>query len=221
MELNKEEIYIFDDLLDQETQDQLEDRFYKMVSWRWRASYARAINKEELGNSRPLALDVPEGFRIKIKDEKFWMQSRPGLFVSEFYDVWTGWVFNADQNIVLPVLEAFKNLTGLDYKIQRIKANFNSREVIENKGSCYVPHVDIENGGGWTGIYYINDSDGDTVIFNEKTNNPVRNQEEISVKQVVQNKKGRFVLFNQDNLHAGCPPIENDNRLVINYNIKL
>jgi hypothetical protein len=221
MELNKEEIYIFDDLLDQETQDQLEDRFYKMVSWRWRASYARAINKEELGNSRPLALDVPEGFRIKIKDEKYWMQSRPGLFVSEFYDVYHGWVFNADQNIVLPVLEAFKNLTGLDYKIQRIKANFNSREVIENKGSCYVPHVDIENGGGWTGIYYINNSDGDTVIFNEKTNNPVRNQEEISVKQVIQNKKGRFVLFNQDNLHAGCPPIESDNRLLINYNIKL
>ena len=221
MELNKEEIYIFDDLLDQETQDQLEDRFYKMVSWRWRSSYARTINKEELGNSRPLALDVPEGFRIKIKDKKYWMQSRPGLFVSDFYDVYHGWVFNADQNIVLPVLEAFKNLTGLEYQIQRIKANFNPKEVIENKGSCYVPHVDIENGGGWTGIYYINNSDGDTVIFNEKTNNPVRNQEEISVKQVIQNKKGRFVLFNQDNLHAGCPPIENDNRLVINYNIKL
>ena len=221
MELNKEEIYIFDDLLDQETQDQLEDRFYKMVSWRWRSSYARTINKEELGNSRPLALDVPKGFRIKIKDEKYWMQSRPGLFVSDFYDVYFGWVFNADQNIVLPVLEAFKNLTGLEYQIQRIKANFNPKEVIENKGSCYVPHVDIENGGGWTGIYYINNSDGDTVIFNEKTNNPVRNQEEISVKQVIQNKKGRFVLFNQDNLHAGCPPIENDNRLVINYNIKL
>lgn len=221
MELNKEEIYIFDNILDQETQDQLEDRFYKQVSWRWRSSYARTIKKEELGNSRPLALDVPEGFRIKIKDEKYWMQSRPGLFCSEFYDVYLGWVFLADQNLVLPVLESFKNLTGLNYQIQRIKANFNPKEVIENKGSCYVPHVDIEDGGGWTGIYYINDSDGDTVIFNEKTNNPVRNQEEISVKQVIQNKKGRFVLFNQDNLHAGCPPIKNDNRLVINYNIKL
>ena len=103
MELNKEEIYIFDDLLDLEQQNQLEDRFYKMVSWRWRASYARTVNKEELGNSRPLALSVPEGFRIKIKDDKFWMQSRPGLFVSEFYDVYRGWVFNADQNLVVPI----------------------------------------------------------------------------------------------------------------------
>ena len=74
-------------------------------------------------------------------------------------DRYRGWVFNADQNLVVPILESFKKLTGLDYQIQRIKANFNPREVIENKGSCYVPHVDIEDGGGWTGIYYINDSE--------------------------------------------------------------
>ena len=83
-----------------------------------------------------------------------------------------------------------------------------------------MPHVDIEDGGGLTGIYYIDDSDGDTVIFNEYGNNPIRNNEEISVKQVIKNKRGRLVVFDQNSLHAGCPPIYSDKRLVINFNIK-
>ena len=83
-----------------------------------------------------------------------------------------------------------------------------------------MPHVDIEDGGGLTGIYYINDSDGDTVIFNEKDNTPIRNNEEISVRKVIKNKRGRLVLFDQSLLHAGCPPIKSNQRLVINFNIK-
>ena len=136
----------------------------------------------------------------------------------ERYNGWAYWSSFVDfQNIIL---EPLKRTIGGKFEIQRIKINYNAQEIIEHKGSCYVPHVDIEGGGGMTGIYYINDSDGDTVIFNESGNEPIRNHQEISVKQVIKNKRGRLVIFDQNSLHAGCPPILSNKRLVINFNFK-
>lgn len=218
MDLNK--VYIFDDFLSLEEQNEIERQIIINTGFKWRASYSKLFKpppKEELGNSRPLALDAPKDGKIKIKDSLFWNQTRPGLMVGEYFEHGLGWVYGYGDGFITSPLKKL----GLNYEIQRIKVNFNPREIAEHKGSCYVPHVDIEDGGGWTAIYYVSDSDGDTVIFNEETNNPIRNNEEISVKEVINNKRGRLVLFNQNSLHAGCPPINSDYRIVINYNIKL
>jgi hypothetical protein len=218
MDLNK--IHIFDNFLSLEEQDELERQIIINTGFKWRATYSRIFKpppKEELGDSRPLALDAPKNGKIKIKNNIFWNQDRPGLMVGEYFEHGAGWVYGYNDRFITSPLKKL----GLNYELQRIKVNFNPREIIEHKGSCYVPHVDIENGGGWTGIYYVNESDGDTVIFNEKTNNPIRNNEEISVKEVINNKRGRLVIFNQNLLHAGCPPIESNNRIVINFNFKL
>ena len=218
MDLNK--IHIFDNFLSLEEQDELERQIIINTGFRWRSTYSRIFKPpsiEELGGSRPLALDAPKDGKIKIKDNVFWNQNRPGLMVGEYFEHGTGWVYGYDDRFITSPLKKL----GLNYEIQRIKVNFNPKEIPEHKGSCYVPHVDIEDGGGWTGIYYVNDSDGDTVIFNEETNNPIRNNEEISVKEIINNKRGRLVLFNQNLLHAGCPPIESNYRIVINFNIKM
>ena len=218
--MDKNKIHIFDDFFSLEEQDTLEREILRNTGFKWRSSYSRLNpppSKRELGNSRPLALDAPKDGKIKIKDNVFWNQSRPGLLVGEYFEYGPGWVYGYKDGFITSPLKKL----GLNYELQRIKVNFNAREIAEHKGSCYVPHVDIEDGGGWTGIYYVNYSDGDTVVFNEETNNPIRKHEEISVKEVVNNKRGRLVLFNQNSLHAGCPPIESDYRIVINYNIKL
>jgi hypothetical protein len=222
--MDKNKVYIFDDFLTLEQQDLVEKEIIKNTLWKWRASFSKLFPpptedelKEMGGTMRPLAMDAPKNKKIKIKDNLFWNQSRPGLMVGEYYEMYSGWSWWSEKTSIISPLEAL----DLKYYIQRIKVNMNPKEIPQHKGSCYVPHVDIEKGGGWTGIYYVNDSDGGTVIFNELTNTPIRNNEEISVKQVVQNKRGRMVIFNQDSLHAGCPPIESDNRIVINYNFKI
>ena len=219
-----DDIIIFDDFLSIEQQDEIEKQIIVNTLFRWKASYGGVFKlptKEELGDSRPLALDAPKDGKIKIKDNKFWNQSRPGLMCGECYEVFDDWVWWSKDPKFQKIMRT--PLTALDspYDIQRIKTNFNFQEVIENKGSCYVPHVDIEKGGGWTGIYFVNESDGDTVIFNEKGNEPIRNNEEISVKKVIKNKRGRLVLFKQNLLHAGCPPINSKKRIVVNYNVQL
>ena len=219
-----DDILIFDDFLSVEQQDKVEREILINTHFSWKQSYGGVFKKpkiSELGDSRPLAFDAPKDGKIKIKDNKFWNQSRPGLMYGECYEVYGDWAWWSRHPKFQKIMRT--PLTALDspYDIQRIKTNFNFQEVIENKGSCYVPHVDIEGGGGLTGIYYIDESDGGTVIFNEKTNQPIRNNEEISVQSVIENKRGRLVIFDQDSLHAGCPPINSNKRLVINFNIKL
>ena len=45
--------------------------------------------------------------------------------------------------------------------------------------------------------------------------------EELSIKKRIKSKKGRFVMFKQDYLHAGFPPTKSDYRVVINFNFKM
>jgi hypothetical protein len=59
-------------------------------------------------------------------------------------------------------------------------------------------------------IYYINDSDGDTLIFDDEYN----------IVQRVQPKKGRLIYFENDVLHAGQVPTNTEFRGVINFNFR-
>lgn len=102
-------------------------------------------------------------------------------------------------------------------KLLRIKLNLN---YVEAKPYS-IPHVDfvgIEN--LVTIIYYVNDSCGDTVIFNEKRNsNELPDCEKLTIKQSITPKKGRFVMFDGTYLHAGGFPSSKTPRVVLNANV--
>ena len=78
-----------------------------------------------------------------------------------------------------------------------------------------VPHVDDMN-RHMTLIYYVNDSDGDTVIFKEKYVNGISYSKK-NVERRVEPKKGRAVLFDGHRYHTGSVPTYN-NRMLINFN---
>ena len=70
----------------------------------------------------------------------------------------------------------------------------------------YAPHTDRpEEHLGL--IYYLNDSDGDTVFFEDE-----------KIIERVSPKKGRIVLFDGNTLHAGGYPSDTP-RCIVNYNI--
>jgi hypothetical protein len=81
-----------------------------------------------------------------------------------------------------------------------------------------IPHVDFDiiDVNLITAIYYINDSDGDTVIFNERSNSPFEN---LTVKQRITPKRGRLVVFDSGYYHAGNNPGTNTPRLTANINL--
>ena len=93
--------------------------------------------------------------------------------------------------------------------VPRIKANFQSKFL--SGPDCYnTPHNDNKN-DHLVIIYYVNDSDGDTFIFENDTY-------PLKVKQRIFPKAGRFVFFNGNQFHAGIHPKLTDYRIVINFN---
>ena len=75
------------------------------------------------------------------------------------------------------------------------------------------PHVDIED-DHFVMLYYVCDSDGDTIIFNEK-----EKSEKYTVQKRVTPKQGRVVLFDGSFYHTAQQPIDNI-RCVVNYDLK-
>ena len=68
------------------------------------------------------------------------------------------------------------------------------------------PHTD-QNFPHWVCLYYINDSDGDTIFFGE---------DKKEIKRVSP-KKGRIAFFDGSIYHAGTPS-ETKSRAVVNFN---
>ena len=84
-----------------------------------------------------------------------------------------------------------------------------------------VPHVDEYTTNTKIIIYYINDTDGDTVIFDEYYNNGI-NPEKKTISQRITPKKSRAVMFDSNRYHATSWPSENTRRIInINFHVKV
>jgi len=74
-----------------------------------------------------------------------------------------------------------------------------------------------------TAIFYIMNSDAETVIFNEKQraldgNKTDWNDLELTVKKKILPKKNRIVFFNGHYIHTGYSPVNCERRVVVNIN---
>jgi hypothetical protein len=84
------------------------------------------------------------------------------------------------------------------------------------------PHIDDLDRDHMVLIYYVFDSDGDTVLFN-KTQNNKETGYEISEKDIfyrMKPRQGSVLAFNGKIYHANILPKESQ-RCIINYNFKL
>ena len=79
--------------------------------------------------------------------------------------------------------------------------------------SVDTPHIDIYNKEHLVVLYYVCDSDGDTIIYNEREQLGT-----YTIKQKVTPKQGRMVLFDGSLYHTAEQPLNNV-RCVVNYNL--
>jgi len=112
------------------------------------------------------------------------------------------------QSGAMPLaIKLFNELKIGNKKFHRIKANFTTNNN-KSKGTQH-PHRDFPKGekGYKTFLYYVNNSDGDTIFYDDKK------------KEVKRFKptKGLGLLFDSTILHAGNNPVKSDKRLVINF----
>ena len=74
------------------------------------------------------------------------------------------------------------------------------------------PHVDIV-GDHFVILYYVCDSDGDTIIYNEKVKS-----DNYTIQKRITPKQGRVVLFDGSYYHTAEQPTDNI-RCVVNYDL--
>lgn len=106
---------------------------------------------------------------------------------------------------VVPVIEEINKLFGIQTVPLRVKVNANWPS---SDGTTYrTPHVDHVDPNLLNCIYYVNDSDGDTVFFDST----------ITIVDRVQPKQGRLVCFNSGQIHSAASPQTTKIRSVINF----
>jgi hypothetical protein len=109
-----------------------------------------------------------------------------------------------------PCVKILNSVVKDNYKLLRIKCNLSPRVESFRDTEYNIPHTDFKNLKSKTMLYYVNDSDGDTFFFNNKGN----------IIERVSPKKGRAVLFDSNQLHAGSHPAKSEKRICINFNFQ-
>ncbi len=119
---------------------------------------------------------------------------------------------------VIPIVWFFEKETGVRVKnVIRIKANCLSRDG-DDEDKYNPPHVDVYDPGFYSMVYYLEDSDGDTLIFNKFIQEGFEN---LTIQGRVSPKKGSAVMFPSHLLHASSCPVVNKRRMVINFILEL
>jgi hypothetical protein len=192
--LKNKKFLIFDNILSNEHQDNTEKIFFdKKFPW----------------YLTPNLKTVDDTLIKKYKNKKNiidYMQ-----FVHTFYDYFQGEtsINSPKYNVVLDILKEFMNNVKIDkFRLMRAKANLTTQHKKNNKNIYNSPHIDV-NENHLVLIYYVNDSDGDTILFDKK----------LKIFKKISPKKGRFLLFDGSILHTGQHPIKNDIRVLINFDL--
>tara|TARA_Y100000356_G_scaffold65078_1_gene53326 strand:+ start:171 stop:743 length:573 start_codon:yes stop_codon:yes gene_type:complete len=81
------------------------------------------------------------------------------------------------------------------------------------------PHIDIEQ-PHTVFLYYVNDADGDTILYNYRSKNikDIPNYEDIKIIKKVKPKQGRVLVFDGMTWHSSTQPTKGP-RCIINFDM--
>lgn len=186
------DIQILDDFLPSYIQDFLEGGFYENMS-------LKLIKKS-----------LPSGVKNDYFDDEqleCWVKSLNSgdlisLGKSHFY--------------LLPLQIGSLKL-GINFNLEnlfRAKLNIKFNHTHSNSLKINPPHIDNNYiRPFFIAIYYVNDSDGNTIIYEgENINN-------LTPIKEIEPKKGRLILFDGRRYHSASHPINSKKRIIMNYNI--
>ena len=112
--------------------------------------------------------------------------------------------------------------------INQIRQTVNGKDILRSRldmtmsvSGKYLhnPHIDYPY-DNITTIFYLNDSDGDTVLFDEygKDVNTIYSQSTLKEVHRVTPKANRLLIYEGNRLHTGNSPIRHKRRILLNSN---
>ena len=129
-----------------------------------------------------------------------------------------GTVMSEYHELFIPMLQRVGFKFGLsDVKV--LQGRSFLQFPVNTDGTIDSPHIDIIGSIDYiVALYYVCDSDGDTVIYEEREENP---EGKYNIKERVTPKKGRLVIFDGALYHAAEQPINSNTRCIVNYNLRI
>lgn len=176
------------------------------------------INQIENLLSEPLAVDIrnalmsdlfPWYFNDSVVNENSKVLSA-FQFTHVFFKQEKGWVSSFSPLVQAMLHEAGIKLGISVDQVVRIKANLMTL-------SGYGPHIsnihqDCTEEGSMSLLYYVDDSDGNTIILDK---------EKQYIVQQVPPKRNATIFFDSRTWHSSSPPQKNKRRVVINTVLKV
>jgi len=126
----------------------------------------------------------------------------PGITVSDYHELFIPLLKKVGLKCGIRNVSILQGRSFLQFPIQK------------KRGEPDLPHIDINDKIHIVGLYYVIDSDGDTVIYNER-----KESKTYTVKERVTPKQGRIVIFDGGLYHTAEQPL-NNTRCIVNYNIE-
>lgn len=192
---------IYDDFLSENTIDEIEQELTSL-SFPWYKS-----------TSGYKTLDVD----TKMKEKEKW---RNTVDHSQLVHSFINTCGDANDSkwtpLVISLIQQCINHISTDWNISQVeilKSKSNivlNNGLLRNKKSHSFPHIDFKK-KHLVLLYYVNESDGDTIIFDQ-----IKKNKRIAS---VSPKKGRLLVFDGDHYHASSSPQKSDCRIIINTNI--
>ena len=122
---------------------------------------------------------------------------------SVYHHLFTPLLSKACQYLKMPETEVIQGRSFLQFPLKNIDTSVDD-----------TPHIDLDEGEEHIVVlYYVIDSDGDTIIYNERTESDTYTE-----KQRVSPKQGRVVIFEGGQYHTAKQPTKGT-RCVVNYNL--
>ena len=137
-------------------------------------------------------------------------------FTHWFWHKMTGPRDTQYSHFIKPALYQILDVANCDF-ILRARADMVTWSGKED--FIHPAHTDL-NVPNIASVFYVNESDGDTIFYNVKFDDVPKDKDLKDLKEYdrVSPKANRLVIFDGDLLHTGCSPSKHKNRILINSN---
>jgi len=192
-----DKIYVLDDIIPGNYQELIKESLFDTLNHPW--FLKRSLSESTNGNFNPAFTQSPGFANVFYNDN--------GILNQRIYDLF------------LPVVKLACNKINFNFNSLIYGRSFLQMPLTTHQGITN-PHVDIPI-PHLVCLYYVNDSDGETVFFNridDPSGSPRPNFDDAEIANKVQPKQGRLVIFNGSVYHSNTLP-KNNMRCVINCNV--